>query len=84
MDHFDKLDSISPNFTMEEKRKVFTDILSNDITKNISNWSLEKIQRAKRYIVITGLNSNKNIFTWERELYLLNQSSKDAARNFLN
>lgn len=84
MDHFDKLDSISPNFTMEEKRKVFTDILSNDITKNISNWSLEKIQRAKRYIVITGLNSNKNIFTWERELYLLNQSSKDVARNFLN
>jgi hypothetical protein len=71
MDNYDKLEQVSPENTLENKQKIFTTILSENLSTQKEKWDLEQIKKAKNYIEITKFHRNPNVFLWLEESNLL-------------
>jgi hypothetical protein len=70
--HPDKLDGMETEKHKGEEKKVLAEIVRRSIySKAGEQWGLEKISQVKKYIVLTGLSNNADIFFWQRESTLL-------------
>lgn len=66
--NYEKLDSLLPEFKLEDKQKVLKDILLDDMNENKSKWSIEQLEKAREYVKITKLSLNYYTFTWQEEI----------------
>ena len=65
--HPDKLEGMETEKHKGEEKKVLAEIVRQSIySKASGQWDLEKISEVKKYIVLTGLSNNADIFFWQQ------------------
>lgn len=82
IDNFEKLETLIPEFRMDQKLKVLHDILIKDINKFKGTWTLEELLLARSYVEKTNLSPNSYTFTWSDEMKALakNKQEEEAIR----
>jgi thiol-disulfide isomerase/thioredoxin len=77
--HLDKLAGMETDKHKGEEKKVLAEIVRLSVySKASEQWQLEKISQVKKYIVLTGLSNNADIFFWQQESTLLVAQKKYA------
>ncbi|MFN5417397.1 MAG: thioredoxin family protein [Flavobacteriia bacterium] len=77
MENYSKLDSLVPEFKYAEKKKVFVDIMMEDINKNKSKWASKDFDLAVKYLKIIEPDKNHYIYFWQEMSEKLLQEGKE-------
>lgn len=78
MENYFKLDSLVPEYSFSEKKKVFVDILMDDINKNKTKWVLKDFDLAVKYLKIIEPDKNPHLYFWQEMSEKLLQEGKEA------
>ncbi|MBI2257573.1 MAG: thioredoxin family protein [Flavobacteriia bacterium] len=76
IENWAELDKIEFDKTVD-KKKVFHELIMNEINYNKKKWSINDYSKIRKYIEISGLSSNPYSFFWEEESSKLVQFGKE-------
>jgi hypothetical protein len=78
INNFNKLDSLVPEFKLEDKEKILKDILVDDINERKLEWNITQLQKAREYVKTTKLSANYYSFTWLEEVNWHSKNKEDG------